>query len=144
MVNTTKLNFWVDSVIGIAFVLSLSSGLVSRPIHGEMEFHVFTSLTMVIGVAIHLVLHRKWIAAAVRPGRKPTTLTANLWLNVLLGASCCVAFISGVSGHHAPGSSTLHAAAAISMIVVLLVHLLRHWKWIAMTAQRYGMRHRPD
>lgn len=134
--STTHLNFWLDASIGVAFALAVVSGPMARPVHGEIEFHAFTSIGMVIGVAVHLLLHRKWIAAATRPGQKPGSLTVNLWLNTLLGTSCALAFITGLSGHRGFGNGLLHVAAAISMTIILLVHLKRHWKWIMITARR--------
>ncbi len=136
--NTTKLNFWVDSVIGIAFVLSLSSGFMASPVHGQMEFHVFVSLSMMLGAVVHLVLHRKWITAAIRPGKTPPALTINFWLNVLLGMSLVATFITGLGGHHALGRNPLHALAALSICLILIVHLLRHWKWITNAARKIG------
>jgi hypothetical protein len=136
LMSTANLNFLLDASIGVAFALTVASGLTARPVHGEIEFHVFTSIVMVIGVAVHLLLHRKWIAAATRPGHKPGSLTVNLWLNALLGTSCALAFITGLSGHRGVGNSPLHVAAAISMTIILLVHLKRHWKWITITARR--------
>lgn len=136
--STTKLNFWLDVIIGIAFVLALISGLAARPIHGPMGFHVFIGLIMSIGVALHLVLHRKWIAAAMRPGKKPRRLTVDVWLNVLLGVAYAVTLISGLRGHRNPSAiDPLHVAAATSMTIILLVHLARHWKWIVNTGKRY-------
>jgi hypothetical protein len=140
--NTTKLNLCVDALIGVAFVLTLTSGLTTQPVHGKMEFHILIGSIMMIGVAVHLILHRKWIAAAIRPGKKPAALTVNIWLNVLLGASGALTFVSGLGGHRVPGNDPFHAAAAVSMTIILLVHLARHRKWIVTAARRYGTRQR--
>jgi hypothetical protein len=142
--STSKLNFWLDGIIGVAFVLAMVSGLMARPVHGKIEFHIFTSVVMVVGVAVHLLLHRKWIAAALRPGQKPGSLTINTWLNVLLGVSCALTLISGLGGHRAFGNDPLHVSAAISMTIILLVHLAYHWRWVVTTARRYGVKHGHD
>ena len=71
-----KLNYWVDVGIGIAFVLSAISGLVfllpgdfgsSSSLLGLSHrvwdsLHTWSSLTMIAGVLLHLLLHWKWIA----------------------------------------------------------------------------------
>ncbi|MCB9422122.1 MAG: DUF4405 domain-containing protein [Ardenticatenaceae bacterium] len=95
--NKTKLNYWIDVVIGIAFVLSAVSGIVFLfPITGTTaagvtyqawnQIHTWGSLLMVAGVLAHFVLHWKWLVHmtrktfSVQPQRKtavsmPTTYT---------------------------------------------------------------------
>lgn len=136
--NTTKLNFWFDALIGVAFTLALMSGLTARPVHGKIEFHIFVSIAMLVGVVAHLILHRKWIAAALRSGEKPGQLTINIWLNVLLGVTYVLTLISGLHGHLDPfNGDPTHVLAAVSMTSILLIHLARHWKWVVTTAKRY-------
>ena len=80
--NKAKLNYWVDVSIGIAFVLSAVSGLVfllpASPDSGLNagvlginyqvwdQVHTWGSLVMIAGVAMHLVLHWKWIIAMTK------------------------------------------------------------------------------
>ncbi len=136
--NATKLNFWLDVFLGVAFMLALLSGLMAQPVHEKMEFHFFAGISVSIGVVTHLVLHRKWIATAVRPGKKTGQLTVNAWLNQLLGVTYLLTPISGLYGHRNPFDiDPLHVAAATSMTIILLVHLARHRKWIVTMARRY-------
>jgi hypothetical protein len=80
--NKAKLNYWVDVSIGIAFVLSAVSGLVfllpANPDSGLNagvlgisyqvwdRVHTWSSMVMIAGVAMHLVLHWKWIIAMTK------------------------------------------------------------------------------
>lgn len=142
---STKLNFRIDLIIGAAFVLVLMSGLAAQPRHGAMEFHIFASLGLSLGIIIHLSLHRTWMAAASRSSEKSGRMKRGLWLNRLLALSWLWALLSGLYGHLDPhDGAAIHVLAAASMAIILLVHLLRHGKWITSAAQRYGMRHRPD
>lgn len=87
-VKRNTLNYWVDVGIGCAFVLSAISGLVfllpvesfdsqvlglGYPIWNAL--HTWSSLALIGGVLIHLVLHWKWIACMtgkiLRPVREP-------------------------------------------------------------------------
>jgi len=136
--NTTKLNFRVDVIIGIAFALALASGLTAQSVHGRIELHIFASLSLSIGNVFHLVLHRKWLAAASRSSEKSGQLKLSLWLNRLLAVSWLWALISGLHGHFdLLSGAPAHAWAAASMAGILLVHLARHWKWVVLTAKRY-------
>lgn len=135
--SPTKLNFGLDAIIGIAFALALISGLMEQPVHGRMEFHHFASFGLSIGIVIHLVLHRKWIAAS-RSSEKSGQLKLSLWLNRLLALSWLWALISGLHSHRDLSSdASTHAWAAASMTGILLVHLARHWKWVVVTMRRY-------
>ena len=78
--NKAKLNYWLDAAIGVAFLLSAISGLVfllpaglssgSRILGLSTQawdaLHVWSSLAMIAGVLMHLVLHWKWIVSMTR------------------------------------------------------------------------------
>jgi len=97
VVNRAKLNYWLDAAIGVAFLLSAISGLVFLLPAGLGSgsgilglsyqawdvLHIWSSLAMIAGVLVHLVLHRRWIvtmtgrmlskpARASRPARVET------------------------------------------------------------------------
>lgn len=75
-----KINYWVDFIIGIAFLVCTVSGLVfliplewlnysagSLPTVLGLDFmlwdtlHTWSGILMVLGVFAHLVLHFKWM-----------------------------------------------------------------------------------
>jgi len=86
--NKTRLNYLLDAVIGVAFALSAATGVafllmgsggyqggrnpnfatallvLSREAWSDL--HTWASLVMVAGVAVHLVLHWKWIVCVTR------------------------------------------------------------------------------
>ena len=95
--NRAKLNYWLDAAIGVAFLLSAISGLafllpaglgsgsgiLGLSYQAWDVLHIWSSLAMIAGVLVHLVLHRKWIvtmtgrtlskpARASRPARVET------------------------------------------------------------------------
>lgn len=137
--NTTKLNFWLDALIGLAFMLALLSGLTAQSIQGKMAFHLFISLGLSIGIVIHLMLHRKWLATVSRPSEKSGQLKLSLWLNRLLAVTWLWTLLSGLHGHLDPSNGApTHALAAASMTGILLIHLARHWKWVVTMLRRHS------
>jgi hypothetical protein len=82
--NKTKLNYWLDAVIGLAFVLSgvtgmafllmgeggyqggrnpgFATGLLGLSRGTWSDLHTLTSLVMIAGIVVHVVLHWQWIA----------------------------------------------------------------------------------
>ncbi len=89
MKNEAKINYWVDIIIGIAFVMAAVSGLVLffaghsggyqggrnpqylKPIlffdrSTWKELHNWGGILMVLGVLGHLVLHWNWMVCMTR------------------------------------------------------------------------------
>ena len=78
--NKAKLNYWLDAAIGVAFLLSAISGLVFLlPVGSSSgsgilglsyqawdDLHTWSSLAMIAGVLVHLVLHWRWIISMTR------------------------------------------------------------------------------
>jgi hypothetical protein len=88
MLSKAKLNFVVDAVILIAFLASAVSGVVLMNMpHGGYQggrnpdfnasvlslsrsewndLHVWSSLGMIAGIGVHLLLHWRWIVCTVK------------------------------------------------------------------------------
>ena len=82
MGQKAKINYIVDVIILVLFVLSAFSGLgLMQPKEDRMmmtatvmdenrvlisDVHILTSFLMVAGVMVHLVLHRRWMAVMTR------------------------------------------------------------------------------
>jgi hypothetical protein len=87
-VNEAKLNYLLDMVIGLAFALSGATGIAfllmgSGGYQGGRnpdfktallglsrgtwdDLHTWTSLVMIAGVLVHLVLHWRWIVCVTK------------------------------------------------------------------------------
>jgi hypothetical protein len=96
-----KLNYAIDVVIGLAFILSALSGLVLyiapsgyqggrnpdylQPVlflsrHAWNDLHTWSSMAMISGVGAHLVLHWNWMVCTTRrllKRRTPKRATGN-------------------------------------------------------------------
>ncbi len=97
--NKAKVNYWVDVVTALAFILSAVSGIVFLfPINGSTvlgiayniwdQIHTWGSLLMLAGVLVHLILHWKWIVVMTGkilfPTAKPLHSTATASGGVLM------------------------------------------------------------
>ncbi|MFN2251989.1 MAG: DUF4405 domain-containing protein [Anaerolineae bacterium] len=74
--NKPTTNYWVDVVIGAAFIISGISGAVfllpagvgsgasflGLSIRAWSDLHTWSSLVMIAGVGVHLVLHWRWVS----------------------------------------------------------------------------------
>ena len=89
MKNEAKINYWVDIIIGIAFVITAFSGLVMffagpsggyqggrNPLYFKpilifsrttwKELHNWSSIAMVLGILGHFILHWNWLVCMTR------------------------------------------------------------------------------
>jgi len=91
--STVRLNYLLDSVIAAAFLLSGTTGIaflimgsggyqggrnaafgsallgISRSTWSDL--HTFTSIVMIVGVAVHLTIHWRWIVGASKKLLQP-------------------------------------------------------------------------
>jgi len=79
-VVSVRINFFVDFLLGICFVIMLVTGLLKFPglpelfgIHrgnfplGTISFyHDYTGLLLLLFIIIHLLLHRRQVACAIK------------------------------------------------------------------------------
>lgn len=86
--NRTRLNYWLDVVIGVALMASFLSGIAFLFMGGGgywggrnaaygaaflgvardawRMLHTFTSFVMAAGVSVHLLFHAKWISCVTK------------------------------------------------------------------------------
>jgi hypothetical protein len=86
--NKAKLNYWLDAVIGAAFLISAATGLAfllmgSGGYQGGQnpnfrtalmglsrntwsDLHTLASIVMIVGVLVHLVFHWTWVVCMTR------------------------------------------------------------------------------
>jgi len=98
------LNYWLDVIIALAFILSAISGMVllfagsggyqggrNADFQTEIlgisrwalsDLHTWVSLVMIAGVVVHVVLHWKWVVCMTKrllptPRQRPEVCTTN-------------------------------------------------------------------
>jgi hypothetical protein len=127
-VKKTKLNYWVDILIGAALIVSSISGLVFLPPTVSSAFlgisyrtwdrvHTLSSLMMIAGAGLHLLLHWKWLVTMTKrmlvPSREKreknspagsVALTRRRFLCLGLGAAALATIASAYAGSSDNGS----------------------------------------
>jgi hypothetical protein len=118
---------------------------------------------VLLGAAIHIALHWKWISCVADRFFKKLARQAriNFSLNTILFLAFSLASLSGMviwlllpgggyQGGRNPfynatllgltrhGWNDLHLYAGLAMIVVFAVHLALHWGWLTCVARRYA------
>jgi hypothetical protein len=138
LVKRTKLNYWVDMFIGAALIVSAVSGLVFLPRLESSTFlgvtfrtwdlvHTWSSLAMIAGAGLHLLLHWNWLVAMTRrmlrsltavehsrsvPSSRAITRRRFLRLGLGVAALSTVAAAFATANNRGPGDDLADQAAA--------------------------------
>jgi hypothetical protein len=137
--DKSKPDFRLDVVLAILLIVTIFS------IPGGGAIHCLAGASLIVGCAIHLAQHGRWIKAVVLNNPKnpaPTVLrNRRLFLGLLVSLIVC-----GLSGpvnlvfSHGPAHllflplvcflGRVHGLSGVVFLGLCLVHLLLHRKWI--------------
>ncbi len=159
-VNKTKKStifFYVDTIILSPFILLAISGLLIQINYhaGEMTdtavvlglnryewllIHKITAVISIIGLSIHLFLHMSWLKTVFLKNsyKKPNRNTKiTLWLLILAIATALTGIISWLLApamtHARHIAIDIHDKIGIILIIIFVLHIINHWKWITYT-----------
>jgi hypothetical protein len=106
---------------------------------------------MLIGSAVHIALHWEWIQAVVirSPRKLAKRVRAKRGIDIWLFVFAILCGVTGVMALLMRGIipnpfvlslrawSGLHRLTGMMMLLIMLVHLAQHWKWIVSATRRY-------
>lgn len=132
-------NFWIDVV---AFVVYL---VAANPTMTGIGLHEWVGLAALVALFVHCLVHADWVVRACKGAFKARSWAriGVLLLDAALMLSLVVCVVSGIMvsgdvllslGLFAQGYffwDPLHAASAKVLLVLLLVHLVVHWRQVA-------------
>ena len=139
----TRLDFWFDAVLLVAYTLAYSLGFTG------LAIHEWLGLGIGLALLLHLTLHWDWVVRTtrklfVRGGRDRGIWLLNLALLVVM--TLCVlsgVLISqvalyqlGISVHPGPFWTNMHDTTSKLTLILASVHVAVRWRWIASVARR--------
>lgn len=147
--NKTKLNYFIDLIFFIQFLLVGYSGLVmylNQHAAGQILrlIHDKIGILMLVFFVIHIAFHWKWIVSTTKSFFSKREITGRRKLNYLVDLIFFVQFVLvGYSGlvmyinHHGAGFilHLIHDKIGILMLVFFIIHISLHWKWIVFTTK---------
>jgi len=140
----TRLDFWLDAVLLVAYTLAYSLGFTG------IAVHEWLGIGLGVVLLVHLTLHWDWVIRTtmklVRPGgRERFVWLVNLLL--LLCMTLCIAsgiLISEVAlpelGINLPVSPfwrQMHDVTATLTLILVPIHAALRWRWIVGMARRF-------
>lgn len=135
--------FAIDAVLLVAFVAAY------YPLRTGLAVHEWLSLAVIIPSFVHLVINWDWVQRVFTSflGRVRTMSRVNLVVDsalflstvtVMLSGFVVSRVISGLLGYEAslfPVWHRVHALSADAVVLLMLVHLGLHWKWVVRVAR---------
>jgi Domain of unknown function (DUF4405) len=140
----TRLDFWLDAVLLVAYTLAYSLGFTG------IATHEWLGIGLGVVLLVHLTLHWDWVIRTTRKlfspgGREPFVWLVNL---LLLSMTLCIAsgiLISEVAlpqlGITPPASSfwrQMHGTTATLTLILVSIHAALDWRWIVGVARRFA------
>jgi hypothetical protein len=141
----TRLDFWLDALILVAFTLAYSLGFTG------IATHEWLGIGLGVVLLVHLTLHWDWVIRTTgkllrRDGHERFVWLVNLLL--LLSMTLCIAsgiLISEVAlpelGITLPASSfwrQMHDTTATLTLILVPIHAALRWRWIVGVARRFA------
>ena len=139
----TRLDFWFDGVLLVAYTLVYSLGFTG------LAIHEWLGLGIGLALLLHLTLHWDWVVRTtrklfVRGGRDRGIWLLNLALLVVM--TLCVlsgVLISrvalyqlGISVDAGPFWTNVHDTTSKLTLILVSVHVAVRWRWIVSVARR--------
>lgn len=128
-----QINYHAGHMADTAVVLGLNR-------YGWLLLHKVTAVISIIGLSIHIFLHMGWLKAVLlkklykKPNRNTQT---TMWLLILTTVTTLTGIISWLS---APATAyerhsiiEIHDKIGIFLIILFVLHIINHWKWITYT-----------
>lgn len=141
----TRLDFWLDALLLVAYTLAYSLGFTG------IAIHEWLGIGLGVVLVVHLTLHWDWVVRTTRKllrrgGRERFVWLVNLLL--LVSMTLCVAsgiLISEVAlpelGIHVPASffwRQMHGTTATLTLILVPIHAALRWRWIVGMARRFA------
>jgi hypothetical protein len=141
----TRLDFWLDALLLVAYTLAYSLGFTG------IATHEWLGIGLGVVLLVHLTLHWDWVVRTTRKllrrgGRERFVWLVNLLL--LLSMTLCIAsgiLISEVAlpelGITLPASSfwrQMHGTTATLTLILVPIHAALRWRWIVGVARRFA------
>ena len=139
----TRLDFWLDALLLVAYTLAYSLGFTG------LATHEWLGIGLGAVLLIHITLHWDWVIRTTRKLLRPGGRERFIWLvNLLLLLSMTLCIASGILisevalpqlGIVPPASSfwrQMHDTTATVTLILVPIHAALRWRWIVSVARR--------
>lgn len=132
-------------ILSLSYFLTLCSLLVMQ-INSEpycYRFHSIAGFLLLFCSTIHMLKHLAWFKSVFfrTPDKLSKTILQRrrtvLWM-MITGLICIMSAAKVQTSQMLfPFASRLHAISGISLIILMGVHMVQHWSWLAATLKQF-------
>jgi hypothetical protein len=141
----TRIDFWLDALLLVAYTLAYSLGFTG------IAVHEWLGIGLGVVLLVHLTLHWDWVIRTTRKLLRPAGRERFIWLVnllLLLTMTLCVAsgiLISevalpqlGITVPASPFWRQMHGTTATLTLILVPIHAALRWRWIVGVARRFA------
>ena len=141
----TRLDFWLDALLLVAYTLAYSLGFTG------IATHEWLGIGLGVALLVHITLHWDWVVRTTGKLLRPNGRERFIWLvNLLLLVSMTLCIASGILISEvalpqlgitpAPSSfwRQVHDTTATLTLILVPVHAALRWRWIVGVARRFA------
>jgi hypothetical protein len=138
--KTMTRNFWIDLVLLLLFCLTtvflFGGGPKTTTEYRNVVRHVhaFFGIMLILVSFVHIWCHRRWIGAAATG--KLHGKRVKVFMYCLAAVLMVLAFFTGHVAMGFENGTGSHRVVGYAVLIGLSVHVLKHLRWMAMTARR--------
>jgi uncharacterized protein DUF4405 len=141
----TRLDFWLDALLLVAYTLAYSLGFTG------IATHEWLGIGLGVALLVHLTLHWDWVVRITRKLLRPNGRERFIWLvNLLLLVCMTLCIASGILISEValpqlgifPSPSSfwrqVHDTTATLTLILVPIHAALRWRWITGVARRFA------
>jgi Domain of unknown function (DUF4405) len=141
----TRLDFWLDALLLVAYTLAYSLGFTG------IATHEWLGIGLGVVLLVHLTLHWDWVTRTTRKLLRPGGRERFVWLVNLMLLVCmtlCIAsgiLISevalpelGITVRAGSFWRQMHGTTATLTLILVPIHAALRWRWIVGVARRFA------
>jgi len=138
--SKTLRNFWLDVAlftllgVNIATLADVRTGVSTTDLSIGAHIHLISGIILTFICLIHIGLHWQWIRAVLTGKAKGRI---KLFMNSMVTLAMLLAGISGPFAHASTAAAQFHSATGFIALLGLLIHAIKHVRWMANVTKRF-------
>ncbi len=139
--NNVVRNYLLDAALflllglDLVAVLSMPRGAVGHRMSASWHAHALVGIALAVGCFVHILLHRRWFPAAVTSGKG--RLVIKLVMDSIVASMLLLAVLSGHAAMTSASAAGLHRVTGWIALLGLVVHTVKHARWMALITKRF-------
>jgi hypothetical protein len=128
----TRLDFWLDALLLVAYTLAYSLGFTG------IATHEWLGIGLGVALLVHLTLHWDWVIRSTRKLLRRSGRERFVWLvNLLLLLSMVLCIASGILISEV-ALPEMHDTTATLTLILVPIHAALDWRWIVGVTRRFA------